>query len=85
VTGTRQERLIELLVGKLHDGSPLSRADYFARIFDAQRLVNVDSLITATDKIEKGQSDAKALKNISDQLKRLAETEPTRGSLSPEE
>jgi hypothetical protein len=83
--GTRQERLVELLVGKLHDGSPLSRADYFARIFDAQRLVNVDSLITATDKIEKGQTDAKAMKNISDQLKRLAETEPTRGSLSPEE
>jgi hypothetical protein len=85
MSGTRQERLVELMVGKLHDGSPLSRADYFARIFDAQRLVNVDSLITAADKIEKGQSDAKAMKNISDQLKRLAETEPTRGSLSPEE
>jgi len=84
-SGTRQERLVELMVGKLHDGSPLSRADYFARIFDAQRLVNVDSLFTAADKIEKGQSDAKAMKNISDQLKRLAETEPTRGSLSPEE
>lgn len=84
-TGTRQERLVELLVGKLHEGSRLSRADYFARIFDAQRLVNIDSLITATDKIEKGQSDAKAMKNISDQLKRLAETEPTRGSLSTEE
>jgi hypothetical protein len=83
--GTRQERLLTLLVGKLHEGSPLSRADYFARIFDAQRLVNVDNLITAADKLEKGQSDAKALKNISEQLKRLAETEPTRGSLSPEE
>ena len=61
------------------------RADYFARIFDAQRLVTVDNLITAADKIEKGQTDPKALKNISDQLKRLAETEPTRGSLSAEE
>ena len=84
-SGTRQERLLTLLVGKLHDGSPVSRADYFAKLFDSQRLVNVDSLITATDKIEKGQSDAKAMKNISDQLRRLAETEPTRGSLSSEE
>lgn len=83
--GTRQERLVTLLVGKLHEGSPLSRADYFARVFDAQRLVNIDSLIIASDKIEKGQSDAKALKNINDQLKRLSETEPARGSLSSEE
>jgi hypothetical protein len=82
--GTRQERLLTLLVGKLHD-APLSRADYFARVFDAQRLVTVDSLITAADKMEKGQTDAKAMKNISDQLKRLAETEPTSGSLSSEE
>ena len=85
ITGTRQERLLTLLMGKLPDGTPLSRASYFARIFDAQRLVNVDNLITAADKLEKGQTDAKALKNISDQLKRLAETEPTRGSLSTEE
>jgi hypothetical protein len=83
--GTRQEQLLTLLVGKLHEGSSLSRADYFARIFDAQRLVNIDNLITVADKTEKGQADAKALKNISDQLKRLAETEPTRGSLSAEE
>ena len=83
--GTRQEQLLTLMVGKLHEGSSLSRADYFARIFDAQRLVNIDNLITVADKTEKGQADAKALKNISDQLKRLAETEPTRGSLSAEE
>lgn len=84
IPGTRQERMLNLLVGKLHD-APLSRADYFARIFDSQRLVNVDNLIIAAEKIDKGQTDARALKNISDQLKRLAETEPTRGSLSSEE
>ncbi len=84
LTGTRQERLLTLLVGKLHD-TPLSRADYFARIFDAQRLVTVDNLIIAADKVEKGQTDVKALKNISDQLRRLAETEPARGALSSEE
>jgi hypothetical protein len=85
MAGTRQERLLALLVGKLHDGSPVSRADAFARVFDAQRLVALDSLFTAADKLEKGTADAKALKNISDQLKRLAETEPSRGSLSSEE
>jgi hypothetical protein len=80
--GTRQERIMLLLVGKLHEGTPLSRADYFARVFDSQRLVALDSLFTAVDK---GNADPKAVKNISDQLKRLAETEPTRGSLSSEE
>ena len=80
--GTRQERIMLLLVGKLHEGTPLSRADYFARVFDSQRLVALDSLFTAADK---GTADPKAIKNISDQLKRLAETEPTRGSLSSEE
>lgn len=81
-SGTRQERLLTLLMGKLPDNSPLSRASFFVRVFDAQRLVSIDNLISAVDK---GEKDPKALKNISEQLKRLAETEPTRGSLSSEE
>ncbi|HMF79239.1 MAG TPA: hypothetical protein VK604_26505 [Bryobacteraceae bacterium] len=82
--GTRQERLVELLVGKLRGGSP-SPAANFLRVFDAQRLVTLDSLFFAVDRIEKGATDIKALKGVNDQLKRLAETEPVHGSLSSEE
>ena len=83
--GTRQERMAELLVGKLRGVAPNSPAEVFLRVFDAQRLVTLDALFVAADRIEKGTADVKSLKNISDQLKRLAETEPLRGALSAEE
>ncbi len=83
--GSRQERLVELLVGKLRTSSPSSPAENFVRVFDAQRLVPLDGLFLAADKIEKGTADPKALKALTDQLKRLSEIEPTRGSLSAEE
>ncbi|HEY3936753.1 MAG TPA: hypothetical protein VGL97_04960 [Bryobacteraceae bacterium] len=83
--GTKQDRMVELLVGKLRGGVPISPAEYFLRVFDAQRLVSLDGLFIAADKIEKGTADAKALKNVTDQLKRLQETDPLHGSLSAEE
>jgi hypothetical protein len=82
--GGKQERLVELLVGKLRGGSP-SPANYFLHVFDAQRLITLDNLFFAADKIGKGTADPKALKGLNDQLKRLSETEPIRGSLSAEE
>ena len=86
--GTRQERLVELLVGKIRnsDGERFpSPAENFLRIFDAQHLVTVDALFTAADRLSKGNADAKSLKSIGEQLARLQETQALRGSLSTEE
>jgi hypothetical protein len=82
--GDPQERLVELLVGKLRGGRP-SPASYFMHVFDAQRLITLDNLFFAVDKMGKGTADPKALKGLTDQLKRLEETEPIHGSLSAEE
>ena len=85
-SGTKQERLVELLVGKLRSGAaPVSPAENFLRVFDAQRLVSLDGLFLAADRLDKGSADPAALKALNDQLTRLEETEPTRGSLSSEE
>jgi hypothetical protein len=84
--GTKQERLMELLVGKVREGAtPVSPGENFLRIFDAQRLVSLDGLFLAVDRLDKGSAEPIALKALTDQLKRLQETEPTRGSLSAEE
>ena len=52
-------------------------------MFDAQRLVSLDSLFALGDR--KGNLDAKVLKSISAQIERVTETEGVRGSLSSEE
>jgi hypothetical protein len=87
-TGTRHERLVELLVGKIRlteDNQLPSPAENFLRIFDAQHLVTVDALFTASDRLSKGNADAKTLKSIGEQLSRLQESQALRGSLSTEE
>jgi hypothetical protein len=84
-SGSRQERLVTLLVGPRHESGHATPAEYFLRIFDAQRLVTLDGLFLAADKIEKGTADPKALKTVTDQLRRLSETESLRGSLSSDE
>jgi hypothetical protein len=81
----KQERLVELLVGKVRSGGPVSPAENFLRIFDAQRLVSLDGLFLAADRLDKGTAEPSALKALNDQLVRLEETEPARGSLSTEE
>ena len=81
----KQERLVELLVGRVRPGVPISPAENFLRIFDAQRLVSLDGLFLAADRLDKGSADPSALKALNEQLTRLEETEPSRGSLSSEE
>jgi hypothetical protein len=87
-TGSRQEQIVELLVGKLRtsdeQGQP-SLAETFLRIYDAQRLISLDSLFLVADRLGKGTIDPKVAKNINDQLERIEETETLRGSLSREE
>lgn len=84
-SGSRQERLVELLVGTRRDSGRMTPAEYFLRVFDAQRLVSLDGLFVVADKVEKGTSDPKALKSATDQLRRLSETESLRSSLSSDE
>jgi len=82
----RQEQLVEYLVGKLHgpdSSAPFSPAENFLRVFDAQRLVPLDSLFALGDR--KGNLDPKTLKNINAQIERVTETEGVRSSLSSEE
>jgi hypothetical protein len=86
VTGAgKQDRLVELLVGKVRTGGPVSPAENFLRIFDAQRLVSLDGLFLAADRLDRGTAEPGALKALNEQLVRLEETEPSRGSLSTEE
>ena len=84
-TGNKQERIVELLVGRVRPGVPTSPAENFFRVFDAQRLVSLDGLFLAADRLDKGSADPSALKSLNEQLTRLQETEPSRGSLSSEE
>jgi len=81
----KQDRLVELLVGKVRPGGPMSPAESFLRVFDAQRLVSLDGLFLAADRLDKGTAEPSALKALNEQLVRLEETEPARGSLSTEE
>ncbi len=86
--GSRQEKLMELLVGTLRNpagSAPSSPAEEFLRIFDAQLLVPLDTLFTVADKTSKGTADKKTFKTINEQLSRLEETQSLRGSLSNEE
>ncbi len=83
---SRQEQIIELLVGKLQTGTPsqnFTPADSFLHVFDAQRLISIDSLFSLADK--KGKLDGKAAKNFNDQMERLADSEASRSMMSTEE
>lgn len=87
-SGSREEQLVELLVGKVHaspGSAPFSPAENFLRIFDAQRLIRLDTLFTTADRMGKGPVDQKTMKNIDEQLGRLEDTESLRGSLSSAE
>ncbi len=88
VRGSRQEQMVELLVGKIRSAAgsrPSSPAENFLRIFDSQLLIPLDSLFTAADRIGKRSADAKTLKAITEQTERLDETQSMRSSLSSEE
>jgi len=84
--GSRQKQIVELLIGPIRSSNgagPASPTDTFLRVFDAQRLIPLDSLFALAEK--KGGVDAKTMKSITDQLERLEESEAARGSLSQEE
>lgn len=84
---SRQEALTELLVGKIHasSSSPNAPVENFLRVFDAQRLISIDTLFAAADRFGKGPLDPKLMKNLTEQLTRLEEAETVRGSLSTSE
>lgn len=87
-TGSYQERLVELLDGKLRStepDQPISPAENLLRVFDAQRLISFDALFTAADQLGKGKADPKSLKSIDEQLARLEETWSLRGLVSSTE
>jgi hypothetical protein len=86
--GSRQDRVVALLVGKLrnYNGSVSSPAENFLRIYDAQRLLSVDSLFSLADALtNKTSPDPKVVKTVADQLNRIEETQASRGDLSPQE
>ncbi len=86
--GSREERLIEVLVGKFHpsdEAGPPSAAETFLRIFDAQRLVPLDALFQTADSLAKHTPDPKSAKLIEDQIERIEESESIRGSASRDE
>ncbi|MBV9083650.1 MAG: hypothetical protein JOZ62_13300, partial [Acidobacteriaceae bacterium] len=73
-TGSRQEKLLELLVGKLKpaaEGGPGSPAETFLRMYDAQRLLTIDEIFLVADRLGKGSIDPRAARNINDQIGRL--------------
>lgn len=83
---SRQDQLLEYLVGKLHStgsSAPFSPAENFLRVFDTQRLISLDNLFALGDR--KGNLDPKVLKNINTQIERITEAEGARSSLSSEE
>lgn len=84
--GGRQERMVQLLVGSLHprNSNLRSPAENFLSIFDAQRLISLDSLIAVASGAPKAV-ETKALANIRDQLSRVDEAESMHGSLSSDE
>ncbi len=87
-SGSRQEQVVELLVGKVHGPvgpGAYSPSESFLRIFDAQRLIPLDSLFTVADRMGKGSLDPKTMRRIDEQLGRLEDTESLRGSLSSAE
>ncbi len=88
VNGSRQEQMVELLVGKLRTAQgahPASPAENFLRVFDSQLLIPLDSLFAAADQTSKGAIDPKTLKAITQQTERLDETRTLHSSLSAEE
>ncbi len=84
--GTRQERMTELLVGRVqNEGGVTSPAETFLRIFDAQSLIPLDSLFALSDHLANKSVDPKVLKSVAQQLNRLEEAGSMKGSLSSQE
>ena len=85
--GGPQERLMELLVGRVERerNGLISPAEQFLKIFDAQSLVSLDNLFALSDHLSNKTVDPKNLKAITQQLSRLEEAESAKSSLSSQE
>ncbi len=85
--GGQQERLVELLVGRLtpEPNGLTSPAEHFLRIFDAQSLVPLDSLFALSDHLSNKPPDPKLLRAVTQQLGRLEDAESVKSSLSSQE
>lgn len=87
-TDFHQEQLVTLLVGRLRPAGSnglVSPAETFLRIFDAQRLIPLDSLFLIANAPRGKAIDPQTLKNVSEQMARLEESQSMRASLSSEE
>ena len=84
---TRQDRLVQLLVGSVQNESRglSSPAENFLKIFDAQSLVSLDNLFALADHATNGAPDPKAVKAVSQQLARLEEAQSVRSTLTGQE
>ena len=86
-SGARQERLVELLVGRVRNagGNITSPAENFLRIFDAQDLIPLDNLISLADHANNKTASPKDVKVVAAQLSRLEEAQSLKGAASSAE
>ncbi len=86
-TGERQDRIIDLLVGKVRPPveNMQSPAERFLRAFDAQNLIPVDYLFEIWSRAGKGPVEPKIAKAVNEQIDRLRETASLHDSLSSDE
>lgn len=83
---SEQDRLVDVLVGKpVANAQRPSSGEYFLRVFDAQRLIPLDTLFAVSDRIGKGAGEAKALANLQSQVARFEDAQSVRSSLSSAE
>jgi hypothetical protein len=83
---SEQDRLVDVLVGRpVANPQRPSAAEYFLRVFDAQRLIPLDTLFAVSDRTGKGAGESKALANLPAQLSRFEDAQSARSSLSSAE
>ncbi len=81
---SEQDRLVDVLVGKpIANAQRPSSGEYFLRVFDAQRLIPLDTLFAVADR--KGAGESKALANLQSQVARFEDAQSVRSSLSAAE
>jgi len=85
-SSNEQDRLEDVLVGKpVANAQRQSSGEYFIRVFDAQRLIPLDTLFAVGDRIAKGAGESKALANLQSQMARFEDAQSVRSSLSSAE
>ncbi len=84
--GSSQDRMVEVLAGlPVVNATPPSPGENFVRIFDAQRLIPLDTLFAVADRLGKSTGDTKAIANLNSQLARFEDVQSLRSSLSSAE